>query len=99
MEEPTTLCYCPSCVSERDNISACLKEMPPSVKQSAIANYLNVRYEQMREKCEISKKIAEDSNIYRLKECENNLSLVAKWGFYVAIAVCFYIGIVYLMGI
>lgn len=91
MEEPTTLCYCPSCIAERDDISECLSQMPPSVKQSSIANYLNVRYEQMREKCHNSKKIAEDVDIYCWDDFNYGLKKILKWASIATLIILVYI--------
>ena len=81
-EELNTLCYCQSCELERKDIDYQLKQMPPSVTGTSIANYLNLRYEQMRDKClnkkRISAKIAEDNDKFG---CENIYTIVGALTF------------------
>lgn len=86
-----TLCYCTSCVAERSDIEQQLKQFPPSMTQSSIANYLNVRYQQMRGKClrdsSFSKKLSEDFDIYCHKGICESFSSVLKVATFGAIAV------------
>jgi hypothetical protein len=89
-EDLNTLCYCSSCVEERKDIEMQLRQMPPSVTQTSIANYLNLRYEQMREKCLKnpfrSPKFSENIDKYG---CENVYTIV---GFLTLLGAVFGVG-------
>lgn len=83
-EDLSTICYCESCEEERKAINYAMQNFPPSMSASSLANYLNVRYEQMRDKCHnkksLSKRIEELDDEY---DCQNVYTIV---GFLTVIA-------------